>query len=137
MGKRSVRLKRTRRRRNPHATAPLAEEIHSLTHEVRVQGSLLRKVATILKAQQPSIAIRRYLREEFEEEIVRRFLQKTQRTTTALATEMRTYAKKVLRAIRRINRRASRREGVEPFHFDPATRTWQLQLEIVDRKELQ
>lgn len=136
MAKRTRRMKGTRRRRNPDATAPIVRELHALTHEVRVHGGLLRKVAAILKVQQPSIAIRPYLREEFEEEVARRFVEKSQRTTTALAAEMKTYPKKVLRAIRRINRRASRREGVEPFHFDPARRSWQLELEILDRKEL-
>jgi len=111
--------------------------MRSLTHEVRVLGGLVRKIGVLLKAQQPSIAIRPYIREDFERDVVRSFLQRSPRTTTTLATELQTYPKKVLRAIRRLNRKASRREGVEPFHFDPATRTWQLELEIVDGKELQ
>ncbi len=134
--KRSSRVKRTRRRRNPDATALLAQEIHGLTYDVRVQGAGIRKILAILKTQQPSIAIRPYVRDEFEADIVKGFLAKPTRTTTTLATELGTYPKKILRAIRRLNRRASKREGVDIFHFDPATRTWQLQLEIVDRKEL-
>jgi len=103
---------------------------------VRVLGNSIRKIAAILKAQQPSIAIRPHLREDFEREIVRRFLEKSPRTTTGLAGEMDSYTKKVLRAIKRINRRASKKEGVEPFRFDNATRSWQLELELVDAKEL-
>lgn len=118
-------------------SAPLALEMRALTHEIRVLGGLIRKIGIILKAQQPSIAIRPYLREEFEEDIVKAFLARSSGTTTALASELQTYPKKVLRAIRRLNRRTSKREGVDVFHFDPATRTWQLDLEIVDRKELQ
>ncbi len=91
----------------------------------------------MLKAQQPSIAMGPYLNDDFEEKIVRRFLGSDKWTTTALARRTGTYPKKVLRAVRRLNRRALRREGVEPFHFDPATRTWQLELQIVDAKELQ
>jgi len=136
LGKRSVRVKRTRRRRNPDATASLLAMIVALTHEVRVLGAYVRRMGAILKARQPSIAIQPYVRDELEADIVKAFLAKTTRTTTALATELGTYPKKVLRAIRRLNRRASKREGVDIFHFDPATRTWQLQLEIVDQKEL-
>jgi hypothetical protein len=103
---------------------------------VRVLDGQVRKMAAILKAQQPSIAIGQYVHEELEKDVVKAFLAKPTRTTTTLATELGTYPKKVLRAIRRLNRRASKREGVDIFHFDPATRTWQLQLEIVDQKEL-
>jgi len=133
---RATRLKQTSRGRGSDASASLALELRSLTHEVRVLGGLVRKIGAILKAQQPSVVIRPFVREDFERDIVKRFLEKSPRTTTALALEMGTYPKKVLRAIRRINRRVSKREGVEPFRFDSAKRNWQLELEIVDRKEL-
>ncbi len=136
MGRTRRPTKGTRGRRISHATGPLESELRCLTHEIRVQGSLLRKIAIIVKAQQPSIAIGPYLREDFEREIVKRFLEKSNRTTTSLATEMGSYTKKVLRAIKRINRRTSKREGVDPFAFDPATRSWKLELELVDAREL-
>lgn len=93
-------------------------------------------MAVILKARQPSIAIGPYLREDFERDLIRKFLEKPQRTTTELALRMDAYPKKVLRCIKRINRRALKREGVAPLTFDPATRHWQLEQQIVDAKEL-
>ena len=93
-------------------------------------------MATILKARQPSIVIGPYLHEDFERDLVRKFLEKSQRTTTELALRMEAYPKKVLRCIKRINRRALKREGVAPLSFDPATRSWLLDLQIVDAKDL-
>jgi len=126
LGKRSVRVKRTRRRRDSGATAPLIDEIRGLRYDVRVLDGHVRKIGAMIGARQPSIAIGQYVHEELEEDVVKAFLARSTRTTTTLATELGTYPKKVLRAIRRLNRRASKREGVDIFHFDPATRTWQL-----------
>ncbi len=136
MGRRPGHRKGTRWRRDSGATAPLTSQLDSLTHEIRVLGGLLRKIAIIVKAQQPSIAINPYLREDFERDVVRSFLEKSQRSTTDLAVKLDSYPKKVLRAIKRINRRTSKREGAEPFVFDAATRSWKLELELVDAKEL-
>lgn len=119
------------------ATAPILSEIRSLRAEVRVLGGLARNMAVILKARQPSIVIGPYVREEFERDLMRKFLEKSQRATTELALRMNAYPKKVLRCIKRINRRALKREGVAPFSFDPATRSWLLDLQIVDAKELE
>ncbi len=143
MAKRRAPSNRTRPRRESDATAPILSEIRSLrgevrsqTEQVRVLGGLARNMAVILKARQPSIVIGPYLHEEFERDLIRKFLEKSQRTTTDLALGMDAYPKKVLRCIKRINRRALKREGVAPFSFDPATRSWLLDLQIVDAKEL-
>jgi len=114
----------------------ILSEIRSLRRDVGVLGGLARNMATILKARQPSMVMGPYLREEFEREVVRRFLEKPERTTTELALGMDAYPKKVLRCIKRINRRALKREGVAPLSFDPATRGWKLELQIADAKDL-
>ena len=76
------------------------------------------------------------MQDDFEHQLVRYFLDGKPHQTPELAPLVGKNRRQVLRIIRRINRRVRQVEGVEPFHFDPGNRTWQLELEIIDQKEL-
>jgi len=114
----------------------LALEVRSLAYEVRILASWIRKIAAAVKVLVPGVVIGKYLQSDLERDVVLAFLHRSPRQTPELAEKLDTYPKKVLRAIKRINRRVSKREGLDVFRFDPTSRAWSLDLEIVDRKEL-
>jgi len=96
----------------------------------------MREIALVTGAKKRSIVLRPHLQDDLEHDLVRRFFDGQPHKTPDLAPLMGRDRRQILRIIRRVNRRVKRTEGVEPFHFDPGKRTWQLELEIIDRKEL-
>jgi hypothetical protein len=107
-----------------------------MEHRLTAIEGHLHDVAVVVGAKKRSIVLGQYLQDDQEHDLVRRFLDGQQHKTPKLAELMQTNRRQVHRIIKRINRRVKHQEGVEPFAFDPATRTWQLQLEIVDAKDL-
>jgi hypothetical protein len=107
-----------------------------MEHRLTAIEGFLHDVAVVVGAKKRSIVLGQYLQDDQEHDLARRFLDGQPHKTPELAPLMQTNRRQVHRIIKRINRRVKHQEGVVPFQFDPATRTWQLQLEIIDRKEL-
>lgn len=117
--------------------AVLVSRLGSIEHRLNAIDGHLREIALVTGAKKRAIVLRPYLQDDLEHDLVRRFFDGQPHKTPELAPLMRKDRRQVLRLIRRINRRVKRAEGVEPFAFDLGKRTWQLGLEIIDRKELQ
>ncbi len=137
MPRRRARKARTGRGRRRPRSAFLVVELHYINQRLKAIEDFQRQIALVVKASKPSVVLRPYLQDDLEHDLATRFLDGQTHRTPELGTAMRKDRRQVLRIIRRINRRIKRAEGVEPFFFDPATRTWQLGLEIIDRKEMQ
>ena len=137
MRRKRPRRTRTGRGRGRPRTAPLANELHSISQRLKAIEDYQRQIAIVVRASKPSVVLRPHVQDELELELVRRFLDGQAHRTPELEPHLGKDRRQILRVIRRINRRVKRSEGVEPFHFDAATRTWQLGLEIIDRKDLQ
>jgi hypothetical protein len=108
-----------------------------MEHRLTAIEGHLHDVAVVVGAKKRSIVLGQYLTDDREQDLVRSFLDGRPHKTPELAPLMQTNRRQVHRIIKRINRRVKHQEGIEAFHFDPATRTWRLELEIIDRKELQ
>ncbi len=136
---RSKKAKKRARRQDRPRTGKivLISKVASIEHRLAAIEGHLQEIALVTGAKKRSIVIGPYLHDDVDHDLFRRFLDGKPHRTPELASVMGTNRRQVLRILRRINRRVKRQEGVEPFHFDPATRTWQLQLEIVDRETLQ
>ena len=134
-GKAGEKVKREDRQRAGRAV--LVTKLGSIEHRLTAIEKHLREIALVTGAKKRAIVLRSFLQDELEHDLVRRFFDDQPHRTPELALLMDTNRRQVLRIIRRINRRVKRAEGVEPFAFDLGKRTWQLQLEIIDRKELQ
>ena len=127
---------RTARGRARHAGAPFRQELHSIDHRLTAIEGHLREIAVITGAKKRSILLGPHLQDDLEHDILQRFLDGQPHRTSELAPDIGKDRRQVLRILRRINRRVKRTDGVEPFQYDPAKRTWQLGLDIIDRKEL-
>jgi len=115
----------------------LSSKLGSIEQRLAAIEEHLREIALVTGAKKRSIVLRPFLQDDLEHDLVRRFFDGQPHRTPELAPLMGKDRRQILRLIRRINRRVKRSEGVEPFAFDPGKRTWQLGLEIIDRKELQ
>jgi len=134
---RTGRKKVQREDRQGTLKAVLVSKFGSVEHRLTAIEGHLREIALVTGAKKRSIVLRPYLQDDLEHDLVQRFFDNQPHKTPELALLIGKDRRQILRIIRRINRRVKRSEGVEPFAFDPSKRTWQLGLEIVDRKELQ
>jgi len=114
----------------------LAAKLTSIEYRLASIEGHLREIALITGAKKRSIVLRPYLQDDLEHGLTKGFFDGRPHKTPELAPILGKDRRQVLRVIRRINRRVKAKEGVEPFHYDPSKRTWQLGLEIIDRKEL-
>lgn len=135
----SRRAKRKARQKDKQRTGKtvLSSKLGSIEHRLTAIEGHLQEIALVTGAKKKSIVLRPYLQDDLERDLVRRFFDGLPHRTPELAPMIGKDRRQVLRIIRRINGRLKRQEGVEPLHFDPGKRTWQLELEIIDRKELQ
>ncbi len=137
MGRRKAKRKARRGDKQRAHITVLDARLVGIEHRLASIEGHLREVAVTTGAKKRAIVLRPHLQDDAEHDLTRIFLDGQPHRTPELGDVMQKDRRQVLRILRRINRRVKHHEGVEPFHFDPATRTWQLQLEIVDRKELQ
>ena len=115
----------------------LVGRLVSIEHRLTAIEGHLREISLITGAKKRTIVLRPFLQDDVEHTLIKGFLDGKPHKTPELAPLLDKDRRQILRIIRRINRRVKRQEGVEPFHYDPGKRTWQVGLEIVDRKELE
>lgn len=137
MRSRTGRKRVQRRDRQGTLKAVLVSRFGSIEHKLTAIERHLQEIALVTGAKKRSIVLRPYLQDDLEHDLARLFFDGQPHKTPELAPLIDKDRRQVLRLIRRINRRVKRAEGVEPFAFDLGKRTWQLGLEIIDKKELQ
>ena len=137
MGSRRIKRNAEREDKQRTSKAVLIGKLGSIEHRLTAIEGHLREIALLTGAKKRSIVLAPHLQDDGEHDLVRRFLDREPHRTPELALLMGKDRRQILRIMRRVNRRVKRSEGVEPFHFDAGKRTWQLGLEIVDRKELE
>jgi len=136
LGRRKARRKAKVKDRQRTHIVVLDHRLGSIEHRLTAIEGHLHEIALITGAKKRAVVLRPHLPDDVEHDLARIFLDGQPHRTPDLGQAIGKDRRQVLRILRRINRRVKHHEGVEPFHFDPATRTWQLQLEIVDAREL-